>query len=68
MTIQRKIQIIDLLSLLLFFVMISGALLILTQDNFQFFFNIRLLGFVGILAVLGIILMRKRQDYFAETL
>ncbi len=68
MTIQRKIQIIDLLSLLLFFVMISGAFLILTQDNFQFFFNIRLLGFVGILAVLGIILMRKRQDYFAETL
>ena len=68
MTIRRKIQIIDLLSLLLFFVMVSGALLILTQDNFQFFFNIRLLAFVGILGVLGIILMRKRQDYFAETL
>lgn len=57
-----------MLSMLLFFIMMTGVLIILVQDNFQFFFNIRLLAFVGVLSIIGLILMRKRQDLFAETL
>ena len=68
MDVYQKLRLIDMLSMLLFFIMMTGVLIILVQDNFQFFFNIRLLAFVGVLSIIGLILMRKRQDLFAETL
>lgn len=68
MNIKKKIKIIDLLSSFFALIMIYGIITILIEDDFQFFFNIRLIIFVTIMSIIGLILNKKRQDLFSETL
>lgn len=65
---QSKIRIIDTLSLVVAIVAFIGIGYILFTDNFQFFFNWKLLVWVGIISTISFILVRKRQNIFAETL
>ena len=68
MNINRKIRIIDLLSSFFILIMIFGVTTILIEDDFQFFFNIRLIIFATIMSIIGLLLNKKRQDLFSETL
>ena len=68
MNVKRKIRMIDLLSSFFTLIMIFGMVTILIEDDFQFFFNIRLIIFVTIMSIIGLLLNKKRQDLFSETL
>ena len=65
---HSKIRIIDTLSLAVAMVAFLGIGYILFTDNFQFFFNWKLIVWVGVISVISFILVRKRQDIFAGTL
>jgi len=65
---QSRLRIIDTLSLVVAIVAFIGIGYILFTDNFQFFFNWKLIVWVGIISVISFILVRKRQNIFAETL
>ena len=66
--IKNKIKIIDSISTIVSMIMITGIIYILYLDDFQFFFNIRLIVFTIIFSIIGFYLGRKRLDLFAETL
>jgi len=66
--IKNKIKIIDSISTIVSMIMITGIIYILYSTDFQFFFNIRLIIFTIIFAIIGFYLGRKRIDLFAETL
>tara|TARA_B100001179_G_C18416468_1_gene328325 strand:- start:286 stop:501 length:216 start_codon:yes stop_codon:yes gene_type:complete len=68
MNVKRKIRMIDLLSSFFTLIMIFGMATILIEDDFQFFFNVRLIIFVTIMSIIGLLLNKKRQDLFSETL
>ncbi|MBI2126335.1 MAG: hypothetical protein HYU02_03355 [Thaumarchaeota archaeon] len=65
---QSKIRIIDTLSFVVAIIAFVGIGYILFTDNFQFFFNWKLIVWVGIISAISFILVRKRQNIFAETL
>ena len=65
---ESKIRIIDTLSVLVAIISFVGIGYILFTDNFQFMFNWKLIIWVLAVSVVSFVLVRKRQDVFAETL
>ncbi len=68
MDIKQKIRYIDLISMVISLILISGMLYILVDSEFQIFMNVRLIVFAIIFSVIGLFLSRKRTELFDETL
>ena len=68
MDIKQKIRYIDLISMVISLILISGMLYILVDSEFQIFMNVRLIIFAIIFSVIGLFLSRKRTELFDETL
>ena len=68
MDIKQKIRYIDLISMVISLILISGMLYILIDSEFQIFMNVRLIIFAIIFSVIGLFLSRKRTELFDETL
>ncbi len=68
MDIKQKIRYIDLISMAISIILISGILYILVDSEFQIFMNIRLIIFAVIFSIIGLFLSRKRTELFDETL
>jgi len=66
--IKQKIRYIDLISMVISLILISGMLYILVDSEFQIFMNVRLIIFAIIFSVIGLFLSRKRTELFDETL
>jgi len=66
--IKQKIRYIDLISMVISLILISGMLYILVDSEFQIFMNVRLIVFAIIFSVIGLFLSRKRTELFDETL
>tara|TARA_B100000029_G_scaffold324890_1_gene317323 strand:+ start:52227 stop:52433 length:207 start_codon:yes stop_codon:yes gene_type:complete len=66
--IKQKIRYIDLISMAISIILISGILYILVDSEFQIFMNIRLIIFAVIFSIIGLFLSRKRTELFDETL
>jgi len=66
--IKQKIRYIDLISMVISLILISGMLYILIDSEFQIFMNVRLIIFAIIFSVIGLFLSRKRTELFDETL
>tara|TARA_B100001123_G_scaffold8519_1_gene10499 strand:+ start:24301 stop:24486 length:186 start_codon:yes stop_codon:yes gene_type:complete len=59
---------IDLISMAISIILISGILYILVNSEFQIFMNVRLIIFAVIFSIIGLFLSRKRTELFDETL
>ena len=68
MDIKQKIRYIDLISMIISLILISGMLYILVDSEFQIFMNVRLIIFAIIFSIIGLFLSRKRTELFDETL
>ena len=68
MDIKQKIRYIDLISMVISLILISGMLYILVDSEFQIFMNVRLIIFAIIFSIIGLFLSRKRTELFDETL
>ena len=68
MDIKQKIRYIDLISMVISLILISGMLYILVDSEFQIFMNVRLIVFAIIFSVIGLFSSRKRTELFDETL
>ena len=68
MDIKQKIRYIDLISMAISIILISGILYILVDSEFQIFMNVRLIIFAVIFSIIGLFLSRKRTELFDETL
>ncbi|MBH59502.1 MAG: hypothetical protein CMO19_03670 [Thaumarchaeota archaeon] len=68
MDIKQKIMYIDLISMAISIILISGILYILVNSEFQIFMNVRLIIFAVIFSIIGLFLSRKRTELFDETL
>tara|TARA_Y100000590_G_scaffold9892_1_gene12195 strand:+ start:24637 stop:24843 length:207 start_codon:yes stop_codon:yes gene_type:complete len=66
--IKQKIRYIDLISMAISIILISGILYILVNSEFQIFMNVRLIIFAVIFSIIGLFLSRKRTELFDETL
>jgi len=66
--IKQKIMYIDLISMAISIILISGILYILVNSEFQIFMNVRLIIFAVIFSIIGLFLSRKRTELFDETL
>lgn len=65
---ESKIRVIDTLSIAVALISFVGIGYILFTDNFQFLFNWKLILWVLGISIVSFLLVRKRQDIFAETL
>ena len=68
MDIKQKIKYIDMISMIISLILISGILYILVDSEFQIFMNVRLIIFAIIFSIIGLFLSRKRTELFDETL
>ena len=68
MDIKQKIKYIDMISMIISLILISGILYILVDSEFQIFMNVRLIIFEIIFSIIGLFLSRKRTELFDETL
>ena len=68
MDIKQKIKYIDMISMIISLILISGILYILVDSEFQIFMNVRLIIFAIIFSIIGLYLSRKRTELFDETL
>jgi len=66
--IKQKIKYIDMISMIISLILISGILYILVDSEFQIFMNVRLIIFAIIFSIIGLFLSRKRTELFDETL